>query len=87
MMNVDGNMDDLKDYVLKPSHTVKACVLSNHVKFQSIKAQFVGISTLAPFTAQCAVLMDHGIGDALVGTCSMTFKQSFDKYFVDGNDE
>ena len=72
---------------LEPSHTMKACVLSNHVKFQCIHTQFEGISTLAPFIAQCAMSMDNGIGDGLVGRHSMTFKESFDKDSVDGNGE
>ena len=72
-------------WAFKPSHTVKACVLSNHVKFQCIHAQFEGISMLAPFTAQCTTLVDNGIGDGLVGRCSMTFQDSFDKDSLDGN--
>ena len=40
MMNVDENVDDLKDYLdpwdLKPSNTIKAYVLSNHAKFWRI---------------------------------------------------
>ena len=70
---------------LIPSQTMKACVLSNHVKFWYIHAQFEGISTLATFIAQRAVSVDHGIGDGLVGRCSMTFQESFNKYFIDGN--
>ena len=70
---------------LKPSHTVKKCFLSNHAKFQCIQAQFGGISTLAPFTAQCATSVDHGIGDGIVGIPSITFQESFDKYSIDGN--
>ena len=69
---------------LKSSHAVRACVLSNHVKFRCIYAQVEVISTLAPFTSQRATLVDHGIGDGLVGRHSMTFQSSFDKYFVHG---
>ena len=36
---------------LKPSHTMRACVLSNHVKFWRIYVQVEVISMLAPFTA------------------------------------
>ena len=75
-------------WALKPSHTVKASVLSNHVKFQRIQAQVEGISTLAPFTTQHATLVDNGIGDGLViRRYSMTFQESFDKYSLDGNGE
>ena len=43
---------------------------------------------LAPFTAQHAISVDHGIGDGIVnGRRSMTFQESFDKDFVDGNGE
>ena len=66
---------------------MKACVLSNHVKFQRIHEEFDGISTLAPFIAQRATSVDHIIGDGLVGRRSMTFQESFDKDFVDGNGE
>ena len=66
---------------------MKARALSNHVKFQCIHAQFEGISTLAPFTAQRAALMNHGIDDGLVGICSMTFQESFDKDLIDGKDK
>ena len=35
---------------------------------------------LVPFTAQRATSADNGIGDGiLIGRCSMTFKESFDK--------
>ena len=64
---------------LKPSHTVKACVLSNHVKFWCIHAQVEGISTLAPFSTQHVTSVDNGIGDGLVGRHSMTFRDSFTK--------
>ena len=37
-------------WALKPSHTMKACDLSNHVKFRCIQAQIDGIWMLAPFT-------------------------------------
>ena len=66
---------------------MKAHILSNHVKFQFIHAQIEGISTLAPFTAQHAMLVDNGIGVGLVGRRSMTFQESFDKYSIDGNGE
>jgi len=66
---------------------MKTCVLSNHVKFQCIHAQFEGISTFSPFTAQRAMSVDNGIGDGLVGRCSMTFQESFDKDSIDGNGE
>jgi hypothetical protein len=66
---------------------VKACVLSNHVKFQRIQEQVEGISMLAPFTTQRAMSVDNGIGDGIVGRHSMTFQESFDNDFVDGNDE
>ena len=42
---------------------------------------------LAPFTAQRATSVDSGIGDGIVGKRSMTFQESFDKDFVDGNNE
>ena len=42
---------------------------------------------LAHFTAQRAMSVDNGIGDGIVGRCSMTFQESFDKDFVDGNGE
>ena len=43
---------------------------------------------LSPFTAQCAMSVDNGIGDGIViGRCSMTFQKSFDKYSLDGNGE
>ena len=74
-------------WCLKPSHAMKACILSNHVKFRCIQSQVEGISTLAPFTAQRAMLLDNGIGDGIVGRRSMTFQESFDKDFVDGNGE
>ena len=62
-------------WALKPSHNMKECVLSNHVKFRRIQAQVEGISTLAPFIAQRATSVDNGIGDGLViGGCSMTFQ-------------
>ena len=73
---------------LKPSHNVKACVLSNHVKFQCIQEQVEGISMLDPFIAQRATLVDNCIGDGLViGRRSMTFQESFDKDSFDGNGE
>ena len=80
-------MNNMHPWALKPSHTMKACVLSNHVRFQCIQSQVEGISTLAPFTTQCATLADNGIGDGIVGRCSMTFQESFDKYSIDGNGE
>ena len=66
---------------------MKANVLSNHVKFQCIQAQFEGISKLAPFTTQRATSVDDGIGDGLVGRHSMTFEECFNKDSIDGNDE
>ena len=42
---------------------------------------------LAPFTTQRATSVDHGIGDGLVGRCSMTFQESFDNDPIDGNEE
>jgi hypothetical protein len=73
---------------LKPSHSVKACVLSNHVKFQRIQEQVEGISTLAPFTAQRVKLVDNCIGYGLViGRRSMTFQETFDKDSLDENGE
>ena len=74
-------------WALKPSHTMKACVLSNHVKFGCIQAQVEGISTLTLFTAQCATSVDNGIGDELVGRRSMRFQESFDKDSIYGNGE
>ena len=50
---------------LKVSHTVKVCVLSNHVKFGRIQAQVEGISTLALFIAQRVMSVDNGIGDGI----------------------
>ena len=66
---------------------MKACVLSNHAKFQHIQAPVEEISKLAPFTTQRVTLVDNGIGDGLVGRCSMTFQESFDQDSVDGNGE
>ena len=66
---------------------MKACVISNHVKIRSIHEQVEGISTLAPFIAQGATLMDNGIGDGLLGRHSMTFQESFHKDSIDGNVE
>ena len=66
---------------------MKSCVLSNKVKFQRIHAQFEGISTLAPFTTQRSMSVDHGIGDGLVGRLFMTFQDSFDKDSLDGNEK
>ena len=66
---------------------MKACILSNHVKLQCIQAQVEGISTLAPITTQCETSVDNGISYGLVGRRFMTFQESFDKYFVDGNGE
>ena len=77
--------NNMYPWALKPSHTVKACVWSNHVKFWRIQEQVKGISMVAPFTAQHVTLVDNGIGDALVGRCSITFQESFEKYFFDGN--
>ena len=76
-------------WAFKPSNTVKACVLSNHVKFWPIHAQVEGISMLVPFTAQRVMSLDHGIGDGLVGRRSMTFVENLDKDSIDGmvNDE
>ena len=34
---------------------------------------------LAPFTTKCAMSVDNGINDGLVGRCSMTFQYSFNK--------
>ncbi|CAF1524969.1 unnamed protein product, partial [Adineta steineri] len=50
-------------------------------------AQVEGISTLAPFATQHAMSVDNGIGDGLVGRCSMTFQESFEKDSIDGNGE
>ena len=72
---------------LKPSHGMKACVLSNHAKFRCIHAQVEGISTLSPLTAQHATSVDNGISDGLVGIRYMTFQERFDKYSIDGNGE
>ena len=76
---------NMHPWALKPSHIVKECVLSNHVKFWRIHAQVEGISTLAPFTTQHVTSMDNGIGDGLVRRRSMTFRESFDEDFIDGN--
>ena len=78
---------DMYPLVLKPSHTMKACVLSNHVKFWRLEAQFVGISMLVQFTTQSAMSVDYGIGDGIVGRCCMIVQESFDKYSIDGNDK
>ena len=73
---------------MKPSHSVKACVLSNHVKFRCIQEQVEGISTLAPFITQSVTLVDNCIGDGLViGRHSMKFQESFDKDSIDWNEE
>jgi hypothetical protein len=66
---------------------MKACVLSNHVKFRHIQAHVQGISMLAPFTTQRLMSVDNGIGYGLVGRCCMTFQESFDKDSIDGNGE
>ena len=67
---------------------MKECVLFNHVNFQCIQAQVEGISMLVPFTSQRATSVDNGIGDGLViGRRSMKFKESFNKYSLDGNGE
>ena len=66
---------------------MKACVLSNHVKCQHIQEQVEGILNLSPFTAQNETSVDNGIGDGLVGIRSMTFQESFNKDFIDGNGE
>ena len=42
---------------------------------------------LAPFTTQRATLVDNGIGDGIVVRHSMTFQESFNKDFIDGNGE
>ena len=76
---------DMQHWALKPSHSVKACVLSNHVKFQRIQEQVEGISMLVAFTSQRGTSVDNGISDGLVGRRSMTFQESFDKDFIDGN--
>ena len=78
MASMMGLLEDVP-WALKISHTVKACVLSNHVKFRRIHAQVEEISMLAPFTAQRVKSVDNGIGDGLVGRRSMTFQESFDK--------
>ena len=53
-----------------------------------MKAQVEGISTLAPFTTQRAMSVNNDIGDGLViGRCSMTFQEIFDKDSIDGNGE
>ena len=78
---------DMHPWALKPSHSVKACVLSNHVKFRHIHAQVEGISRLAPFTSQRVMSVDNGIGIGLVGRCSITFQDSFDKDSLYGNGE
>ena len=94
MMNVDENMDNLKDYA------GTTCILEHwnpptpwrHVSYLTMsnfdaQAQVEGISMLAPFTAQRVMSVDNGISDGLVGKRSMTFQESFDKYFFDGNDK
>ena len=73
---------DIYYQALKPSHSVKTCVLSNHVKFRSIHGQVEGMSTLSPFTAQHAASVDNGIGDGLVNwkmfhEISREFRQRF----------
>ena len=78
---------DMHPSALKPSHSMQARVLSNHVKFRCIQAQVEGISTLAPFTVEHATSVDNGINDGLVGRCSMTFQDSFDKDSIDRNVE
>ena len=40
---------------------------------------------LAPFTTERVTLVDNGIGDGLVGRCSMTFQDSSKKDSLDGN--
>ena len=70
---------------LKLSHSVKECVLLDHVNFRCIHAQVEGFSTFSTFTAQCTTLVDNGIGYGLVRRCSMTFQDSFDKDSLDGN--
>ena len=53
---------DMYSRALKPSHSLKACVLSNHVKFRRIQTKVEGIWTLAPFITQHAMSIDNGIG-------------------------
>ena len=79
-------MDDMQPWALKPSHTMKACVLSNHAKFRHIQAQVEGISTLAPFTAHRVPSVDD-ISDGRVGRRSMTFQVSFNKDSINGNEQ
>ena len=72
---------DMHPWALKPSHIVKACVLSNHVNFRRIQAQVEGILTFSPFPTQRATSMDTGIGDRLViGRRSMTFQECFEHW-------
>jgi hypothetical protein len=42
---------------------------------------------MAPFTTQPVTLVDNGIGDGIVGSRSMTFQETFDKIFIEGNGE
>ena len=81
-------MNNIQPWALKPSHTMKACVLSNHVKFRRILEQVEGISLLDPFTAQRMTSANDGISDGLViGRHYMTFQESFDKDSIDWNGE
>ena len=66
--------DIINPWVLKPSHTVKACVWSNDVEFWCIHAHTKEISMLAPFTTHCVTSVDD-ISDWHVGRGSMKFKE------------
>jgi hypothetical protein len=94
MMNIDANVDDLKDYVgtsiyiLKsrnppiPSRHVSNLTMSN---FDAYKARIEEISTLAPFTAHYVGSV-HDIYDGCIGS-SMKFQDSSDNDSIEGNDE
>jgi len=72
-------------WVLKPSHTIKACVYSNHVKFWHIQTQIEEISTLATFTGHYVGPV-HEICDGCIGS-SLTFQENLNKDSKYGNDE
>jgi hypothetical protein len=78
--------NNMHTWDLKSSHTEKACVLSNHVKFRHMHAQVEGIATLAPFTGQHVASVDNGINDGLIyWKMFVIFQECFEKDSIDGN--
>jgi hypothetical protein len=77
---------DMHTWALKPSHTIKACVLSNHIKFWHIQAQVEGFQhwphSLVNMWRRWIMALVMGF---LIRRRSVTFQESFDKDSVDGN--